>query len=206
MRGWSLLLVASAMLMSAVRLRAADPQAGKIDFNRDVRPILAENCLSCHGPDGGHRKADLRLDVRSESDKGTAIVPCRPEASLVIQRILAEKVEERMPPAETKKSLTNRQKEILTQWIAEGAVYQKHWAFEPPQKATPPEIAGVDHPVDRFLQARLAAADCAPSPPASPETLLRRVSLDLIGLPPSIAEIDEFLAASEHDPHAAYRA
>lgn len=181
-----------------------DSPARKIEFNRDVRPILSEKCLACHGPDAKHREAELRLDVRDEALKNQTIVPGDPAASRLIQRIFSEDAEQRMPPATSKKSLSERQKTILKLWIAQGAEYQKHWAFEPPRKTEPPNIPGVDHPVDRFIQARLSEEGLTPSPLATRETLIRRTSLDLIGLPPTIDEIDQFLAASERDANAAY--
>lgn len=198
-------------LQIVLTMLAADAATGDdqpvrhLKFNRDIRPILAENCFACHGPDAKHREAELRLDVRDGALANQAIVPGDPQASRLIERIVTDDAEQRMPPASSKKTLSDSQKALLKRWIAEGAEYQKHWAFEPPRKSSPPEIAGVDHPIDRFIQARLSEDGLAPSPLASRETLIRRVSLDLIGLPPTIAEIDDFLAAAERDAEAAYR-
>ena len=192
---WRIVLATTLFGTGSLTLAAEPPPSGTIDFNRDVRPILAENCLPCHGPDASHREAELRLDVRDKSVQGQVIVPGDPDTSLLIQRILTERVDERMPPADSKKTLTDQQKEILSRWVAEGAVYQKHWAFEPPQKIAPPAVPGVEHPVDQHLRTRLAVEGLSPSPLAARDTLIRRVSLDLIGLPPTVAEIDGFLAA-----------
>ena len=203
-RGVQTLLAVVLLLGVTGRAMADDRPQRKIEYNRDVRPILSENCLACHGPDAKHRKAELRLDVRDEAIKKQVVVPGDPQASELIERILTEDATLRMPPASSKKLLSMRQKDILRQWVAEGAEYQKHWAFEPIQKAAPPDIANVSNLVDRFIQGRLAEDGLTPSPLAARETLLRRVSLDLIGLPPTIQEIEEFLKASERDADAAY--
>src|SRR4051812_44476981 len=122
-------------------------QAGKIDYDRDIRPILAENCTQCHGPDEGKRKGELRLDIRLEAlkehDGVHAIVPGKPEASDLIARIMTNDPEDIMPPLKAKKTLTAKQKETLRQWIAEGAEYTKHWAFEAIARANPPEIGPI---------------------------------------------------------------
>jgi hypothetical protein len=182
---------------------------GEIGFNRDVRPILSENCFSCHGFDKKGRKADLRLDTRdgavARRDGSAVVVPGKPEASELIARILSADDDEVMPPKKTGKLLSAEQKETLRRWIAEGAVYEKHWSLEPPAAADPPAISGVDHPIDRFIRTRLNKEKLSPSPPAGPETQLRRVSLDLTGLPPRPEEIDAYLAACRQDPDRAYR-
>ena len=195
----------SIVFVATVARAAEPPLPEKIDFNRHVRPILAEYCFACHGPDANHRKGDLRLDVRDDAIKASAITPGQPDMSSLIARVFAASAEERMPPPESKKQLTADQKEILKRWIAQGAEYQQHWAFIPPQKVEPPVIAGVDQPIDRFIQGRLAVEGLKPAPVAAAETLIRRVSLDLTGLPPTIAEIDAFLAASATQPESAYR-
>ena len=193
------------LLLGVTGLASAEDQPKrKIEFNRDVRPILSENCLACHGPDAKHRKAELRLDLRDEAIKNQVVVPGDPQTSKLIERILTDDATLLMPPPSSKKSLTPRQKEILRQWVAEGAEYQKHWAFEPIQKTAPPDIAGASQVIDRFIQGRRAEEGLTPSPLAARETLLRRVCLDLIGLPPTTQEIDEFLKASERDADAAY--
>ena len=177
----------------------------RVEFSRDVRPILADNCFPCHGPDARHRKADLRLDREEHAAAREAIVPGRPEASLVVSRIFSDNPDERMPPADSKKSLSDRDKEILKLWIGQGARYEAHWAYQPPRRVEPPEIAGVLNPIDRFVQTRLNREGLAPSHRASHEVLIRRLSLDLTGLPPSIAELNEYLDAARQSPETAYR-
>ena len=112
----------------------APPLPAKIEFNRDVRPILSDNCFHCHGPDANHRKADLRLDLRDEAVKAEAFVPGKPDESELIERIFSDDADDLMPPPDSHKKLTERQKEILKRWIAQGAEYQQHWAYEPPVK------------------------------------------------------------------------
>src|SRR5207248_2268616 len=117
---------------------AASPQA--VDFNRDVRPILAENCFACHGQDASHRKADLRLDVREAAIEYGAIEPGDVEASTLVERIMSEEPSERMPPPKSNRVLSTAQKETLKRWVAEGAKYQSHWAFVTPVRPAPPEV------------------------------------------------------------------
>ena len=202
------------LVITAFTLASSDaaekPRAGKIEFNRDVRPILSENCFACHGFDPKSREADLRLDTRegayATTDGVTAVVPGKPEASELIARLAPKDDDDLMPPKKSGKHLTSAQKDILKRWVEQGAEYQRHWSFEMPKRVTPPVIVGAEHPVDRFVQARLAEEDLKPSPLASAATLIRRVSLDLIGLPPTPAEVDEFVKASAKDSDAAYRA
>jgi hypothetical protein len=196
---------------TALSIKAGD-QAGTlvpIRFNRDVLPILAENCFHCHGFDAKSREADLRLDVRDEAvanrDGIAAIVPQDAAKSLLIDRITTSNADTVMPPMESGKHLTADQVEILRRWIEEGAVYEKHWSFVAPNPSQPPAIQGVEHPIDRFIQMKLAEEQLMPSDVASPETLLRRVCLDLTGLPPSIQEIDDFLGATGVNAESAYR-
>jgi hypothetical protein len=166
----------------------------RVQFNRDVRPILADNCFLCHGPDKGRRQADLRLDVREAAVEAAAIVPGKPAESLLVKRILSDDVDERMPPAESNKHLTNRQKDILQRWIAQGAEYQRHWSYEPPVKASIP--AG-KNAVDVLVQTRLVEIGLKPSPQADRRTLIRRLSRDLIGLPPTPEETAAFEANNQ---------
>jgi hypothetical protein len=192
----------SALVLSAATAAAAD----KLDFNRDVRPILSDNCFACHGFDAKKRKADLRLDVAEGAytaiDGVLPIKPGDPEVSSIIQRILSKDEDEVMPPPETHKKVTPAQAEILKRWIKEGAEYKKHWSFEAPVKAEPPAVKGpVSSPIDAFIQARLAAEKLSAAPEASKETLIRRVTLDLTGLPPTLAEIDAFLADTSPDAY-----
>ena len=173
--------------------------AGEISFNRDVRPILSENCFACHGFDAKQRKADLRLDLSTsafaERDGSFPIKPGDLAKSDVWQRITSDDLAEIMPPPATKKKLTPEQKETIRQWIEQGAVYQKHWAFESPISSVLPYVkqpTWVRNPVDRFILARLEKEKLAPQPEARPSTLIRRVAFTLTGLPPTLKEIAEF--------------
>ena len=187
-------------------LTAPAAAAGKLDFNRDIRPILSDNCFACHGYDAKKRKADLRLDTPEGAfqaiEGAFPIKPGQPEASTIVERMLSHDEDELMPPPESNKKLRPEQIETLKQWIKEGAVYQKHWSFEAPVKATPPAVKGtVKNGIDAFIQARLTQEGLSPSPEASKETLIRRVTLDLTGLPPTLAEIDAFLADTSADAY-----
>jgi hypothetical protein len=202
-RSGFLLVVAVSLAAPADSTIAADVQ-----FRRDVLPILSENCFACHGFDQKARKADLRLDERAgavmELPSGErAIVPKNAEKSELIRRIHADP-DEQMPPPKSGKKLTAAQKEILKRWIESGAEYSKHWSFEPPRPTAPPKIDAAAHPIDAFVRKTLADKKLSPSPPAELETILRRVSLDLIGLPPAPAEVDAFLEASNRNPELAY--
>jgi hypothetical protein len=197
MRHQALLLAVVSAVCGAGAARAADV----VDFQRDVRPILADNCFKCHGPDAGARKAKLRLDARAHALQGgrskkPAVVPGKPEASELVRRLTSTDETEMMPPPDSGKKLTPRQVELLRKWVAAGANYQQHWALVPPVRPPLPKVrdAGwVRTPIDAFLLARLEREGLRPSPEASKETLLRRLSLDLIGLPPAPEEIDAFL-------------
>ncbi|MFT5304419.1 MAG: mono/diheme cytochrome c family protein, partial [Mariniblastus sp.] len=164
--------------------------ASAVSFNRDVRPILSENCFACHGIDAESREADLRLDLPeaavSKADDGAVIVPGQPNESPLWQRIIDTDPDVVMPPPESHKKLTDAQKKTLRQWIQEGAKYQKHWAFERPVK---PTGDGVDY----FVKQALDADGITFSPEADRPTLIRRVSMTLTGLPPTIAEVNAFL-------------
>jgi hypothetical protein len=181
--------LAPLLLASASLAQDAPPLPAKVEFNRDVRPILADNCFFCHGPDASHRQADLRLDERDSAIESAALVPGDPAESALIERILAEDPDERMPPPDSRKELTERQKQILQRWIEQGAEYQRHWAYEPPTKADiPPGQNGIDVLVSR----RLAEIGLSPSPEADRRTLIRRLSWDLTGLPPTHEEVTAF--------------
>ena len=179
--------------------------AAAVDFRRDVMPILSDNCLECHGPDEATREADLRLDTPegafTEIFGRAPIVPGDPDESEVIYRITTRDSEERMPPVDAKKHLTDEDASILTRWIEQGAHYDEHWAWQVPQKADLPFPD--QHPVDAWINQRLQENALSPTEPASPRTLVRRLFLDVIGLPPSPAEIDTFLAAYATDPNSA---
>ena len=173
-----------------------------IRYNRDIRPLLAENCFACHGADSAARKAGLRLDkfaaATAKTDDGQPIAPGNPKLSLVLQRIARPEQDPlRMPPAEGHKSLTTAQRSLLTRWIADGAKYEQHWAYIAPQKAALPPVkhtAWSRTPMDRYVLAKLEAAGLAPAPEADRRTLARRVSLDLTGLPPEPAIVERFVA------------
>lgn len=174
--------------------------AGRVDFNRDVRPILGGHCLQCHGPDAHERKAGLRLDV-AEAAKSKVIIPGQPDGSELVRRIFATD-DDQMPPAETKKRLTEAQKATLRQWIEQGAEYQDHWAFLPIGRPTPPEVRHEDrvrNGIDRFILARLEREGIVPAPEADPATLIRRIQLDLTGLLPDPEEVNAFRRAHAAD-------
>jgi hypothetical protein len=192
-----LALWCSLLGLSAAAVRADEA----VRFRTDVLPILAENCFSCHGFDKKNRAADLRLDARDAAIDHGAIVPGDTAASLLVERIDAGDPDVVMPPPDSGKSLTAAQRDVLRRWIAAGAAYEPHWAFAPPARTPPPAIPGVDHPLDRFVRGRLVAAGLPPSPPAAPETLVRRVHLDLIGLPPTPAELEAFAKDTRPDAY-----
>ncbi len=184
---------------------------GEVDFSTQVRPILSDACFACHGPDENKRKADLRLDTKEGalSDRGgyPVIIPGDAEGSDLIARIVADDPDDLMPPPSYGKTLTPEQIAILTQWIAEGAQWQAHWAFSPIEQPPPPEISAserVRNPIDTFILARLEKEGLEPSPEADKEILLRRATFDLTGLPPSLSELDAFLA--DESPEAYERA
>ena len=183
--------------------------AEELEYNRDIRPILSENCFACHGFDKAKREAGLRLDTpegaSASLDSGeVAVRGGKPDESELIQRIVATD-EEMMPPHESGKKLSDAQKAMLKTWIEQGARYDKHWAFIAPTKpvlpkSSGPESGSSENPIDQFIRARLEKEGLAPSPEADPITFLRRLKLDLVGLPPTLLEVDEYLAAFQMDP------
>lgn len=190
--------------------RAAEPRPGaSVDFNRNVRPLLSENCFACHGPDPEKRKSGLRLDIRDQAIKATksravAIVPGHPEQSEMIKRLTSDDPDEKMPPAKAHKVVTAGQIEVLKKWIEQGAKYEGHWAFTPPVRPALPQVKNAGwarNPIDAFVLARLEREGLSPAAEADKVTLLRRLSLDLIGLPPTIAEVDAFLADSSPEAY-----
>ncbi len=174
-----------------------------VDFRRDVLPILSENCFACHGFDESARQSDLRLDIPDPSEQ--AIVAGVPAESELIHRIETDDVDLVMPPTESGHRLSEQQILLLKQWIAQGAEYKKHWAFEPPAHYPPPQMDGVSHPIDLFIQKRLGEAGLTPAERAENTKLLRRLSFDLVGLPPSPEQITAFLDECADDPDMAYR-
>ena len=183
-------------LLAAVAAHA-EPPAGKLDYNFDIRPILADRCFICHGPDEKKRQADLRLDQAESAHAGDVIVPGQPDRSLVIQRITAVG-KKRMPPEKSNLHLSNDEIQIIRRWIAEGAEYKPHWALLPPADVVPVPVvansAWPSQPLDRFILARLEREKLTPAPAAARADWLRRASFDLTGLPPTPAEVDAFLA------------
>jgi len=194
----SLRCLAGALV--ALSFPAVVQAADKLEYNRDVRPILADKCFNCHGPDTKKVKGDLRLDTaelaKAKDDEGSAaIIPGNPAKSKVIERIHSTEPSKAMPPPSSKKSLTAAEKKTLADWIAQGAEYQAHWAYVPVVKHALPAIknqAWVKSAVDHFILARLEKEGLKPNEPAALTALLRRVTLDLTGLPPTPAEVDEF--------------
>jgi hypothetical protein len=183
----------SALTGSAAPVAPVAPPR-TVAFNRDIRPILSENCYYCHGPDKTHQQAGLRLDLRDAAIKFGAIVPGRPETSKMMTRVLATDEDLRMPPVASHKTLTAAQKNTLSRWIKEGASYEAHWAYIPPRRPAVPKIAGAGNPLDAFVLARLAEKKIKPSPEADRRTLIRRVSLDLTGLPPTPDQVRAFVS------------
>ncbi len=188
-------LIMKPFLLTSLIFCATFVSAAEIEFNRDIRPILSDTCWQCHGPDAQTREAGLRLDDEqaAKADAGgyAAIVAGDPDNSEAMRRILSDDPDEMMPPPASGLKWTAEQKELFRRWIAEGAVYETHWSFTRIERPHPPSD---EHPIDAFIRDRLRQAGLAPAPLASPETQLRRVTLDLTGLPPSISEIDAFLA------------
>jgi hypothetical protein len=190
-------------LLSLV-LAASGAAADPVRYSRDIRPILAEHCFACHGPDGAARKAKLRLDVRDVAVAGGAVVPGKPDESKLVARVFSADPGEVMPPPKAKKPLTAQAKELLKRWIAAGADYETHWAFVPPARPPLPAVrngAWARNPIDRFVLARLERDGLGPSPEADRTTLIRRLTLDLTGLPPSTREVEDFLADQAPDAY-----
>lgn len=191
--------------LGLVALIPCTASAGEaISYNRDIRPILTETCFACHGPDKAARKADLRLDQREPALKSEAIVPGKPDESEAIRRVFSTDKSEQMPPPESHKKLTQQEKELLRRWVAAGAEYQPHWSFIAPVRSLPPPVKNArwpKSPVDAFVLSRLEAMGLAPAPEADRRTLARRLSLDLVGLPPAALEVDAFVADPSPDAY-----
>jgi len=174
-----------------------------ISFNRDVRPILSENCNHCHGPDPKQRKADLRLDLRDGALQQGAIVPGNPNDSEVIARIFSIDPDDQMPPPDSHRNLTPEQRDVIKQWISQGAAYEPHWAFIPPKKS---KVSASKNAIDALVSARLKQEGLSFSEPATPSQLVRRLALDLTGLPPDseLATCKQYLANPNPTTYAAY--
>jgi len=195
-------------LLIAQAASSAPAPASKVDFQRDIRPILSNNCFYCHGPDKGNRMAGLRLDVRDDAfasrKNGAAIVAGKPTESLLYKRIAHEKPAMRMPPATSHKTLTSDQIDTVKRWIEQGAAWKEHWSFTPPVRAKIPAVKNANWPrntIDRFILARLEAAGMEPAPEANRRTLIRRVSFDLTGLPPKPEDVEAFLNDKSPDAY-----
>lgn len=199
-----------ALLASLALLIGPAAADSPVDFDREIRPILSENCFACHGPDANERKARLRLDTRegilAMKDGVTAVVPGQSDASALIQRAISHDRDEVMPPPKSGKQLTPAQIEKLRQWIDQGADWQGHWAFERPVRPATPAVsdaAWVRNPIDAFVLERLEKVKLAPQVEAEARTLIRRLSLDLRGLPPTPEEVEAFLADSDASAYVA---
>ncbi|MCU0878772.1 MAG: DUF1553 domain-containing protein [Pirellulaceae bacterium] len=206
LRYW-LQLTLGVCLSLALSAAIGRAEEGRLQYNRDVRSILAENCFACHGPDSAARKADLRLDKREAAIEMGAIAPGKPTDSALIERILSDDPDLMMPPPATKKTLTAAQKATLQQWIAQGAEYQLHWSLLAPERPAPPTVqdaAWVKNPIDAFILAKLEAAGLKPAPEADRRTLARRLSLDLTGLPPDPKMVEEFVADPADNAYEKY--
>jgi Protein of unknown function (DUF1553)/Protein of unknown function (DUF1549)/Planctomycete cytochrome C len=204
---WLLAPFVIATLGPFASARAASPVVG---YDRDIRPILSNNCYKCHGPDEKHREAGLRLDLRDVATKpaesgDTAIVPGKPSKSELIARIFSTDDDQRMPPPKSNKSLTDAQRQLLKQWIADGAKFDRHWSYLRPERAAVPTPATLlnwpRNPIDNFILVRLSQENLQPAAEAEKATLLRRLSFDLIGLPPMPEQVTEFVHDSSSDAY-----
>ena len=209
--------LAFAFISSQGATAADDPQASapaRLEFNRDIRPILSENCFQCHGPDAKQRKADLRLDAKEGAfavREGYKILePKNVDESELYQRLISEDPEEKMPPTKSGKSLNPEQIERIKRWIEQGAEWEGHWSSIPPKSSPAPAIdAATRHvrpdflrnPIDNFILESMQARNLEPSPEAERSTLIRRLSLDLLGLPPTPEQAAAFAADSAPDAY-----
>ncbi len=195
-------------ILPALGLTVFALNAFAVDFQREVRPILSDNCFQCHGPDKDTRMAGLRLDVKegafAQRKNGTPVTSGKLEESLVYQRITVADTARRMPPESAHKTLTPKQIEVIAKWIQEGAKWQDHWAFIAPTRAEPPAVQSrewVRNPIDQFILAKLEAVGLQPAPEADRRTLVRRLSLDLTGLPPEPSEVEAFVKDTSADAY-----
>ncbi|MCA9167266.1 MAG: DUF1549 domain-containing protein, partial [Planctomycetales bacterium] len=209
-RTCALVTLHCSILLCLARLAGNSAAAATpVDFNRTIRPILADHCFACHGPDESKRAAGLRLDTldgqHEPADSGAiAIVVGKPEASELVARITSDDSSSRMPPPEADNDLTEEEIALLQQWIRAGAPWQRHWAYEPPQRPELPSIKNSAWPrneIDHFILSRLEAADLTPERDAHPVTLVRRVYQDLTGLPPKPAQVQSYVDDTRHDAY-----
>ncbi|MEM0897972.1 MAG: DUF1549 domain-containing protein, partial [Verrucomicrobiota bacterium] len=188
-----------AVALAATMAAAREP----VDFNREIRPILSDRCFHCHGPDASARSAGLRLDIREHALD--VITPGNSDTSELVSRIFSKDPDEVMPPPDSHRTLTNQEKELLKQWIEEGAGYDQHWSFKPLAATPPPATGNSKWPrnnIDWFILAKLKGEDFAPTPEASKERLLRRLAFDLTGLPPTPEELASFVADESPEAYA----
>lgn len=185
----------------------AEKELGGVDFARDIQPLLSDNCFACHGPDAKQRKADLRLDTRdgalADLDGVSAVVPGKPSESELVARITTDDEDDLMPPPDSGKQLDAAQKALLQRWIADGAEYDLHWAYKPVARPTPPRVKNgsfVLNDIDRFVLAKLQGKGHDPAPESDRRTLIRRLSFDLTGLPPTWEQVQAFV--TDPSPHA----
>ncbi len=191
------ILIVVALICNCVGSAQAAVMSSTIDYGRDIRPILSENCFYCHGQDANKRKAKIRLDTLDGQRKDGLVIPGRPDDSEIIKRLLTTDKDDVMPPADSNRHVTQAQIQLLRRWISEGAPFDGHWAFTAPERPALPQVKNdswIRNPIDNFVAAKLDAAGLFPSPEANKETLIRRLPLELIGLPPTLAEIDAFIA------------
>lgn len=197
--------ILSLLISSATA--AEKPESPRVAFNRDIRPILSEKCLHCHGPDPATREANLQLDdptdVRRPRDDYSIINLKQPANSELLKRLLTSDTDLKMPPADSGKEISPQEIKLIQRWIEQGAEYQQHWSFIPPRRPELPAVkdqSWTQSPIDRFVLARLEREGLKPSPRTDKSTLCRRLSLDLTGLPPTLAELNAFL--NDDSPHA----
>ena len=199
-----LTVTAQVLLITLTAPLRSSAATNDVRFNRDIRPILSENCYACHGPDKNQRKAKLRLDMREVALERGAILPGKPAESKLIQHIFSTDPDEIMPPPRTEKTLTAAQKDLLKQWIAAGANYEPHWAYIKPVRGQIPQVHNaqwVQNPIDAFVMHTLEEKGVRPSQEADLRTLLRRLSLDLVGFPPTPEQVKAFLADKRADAY-----
>ena len=208
-RRWTMTKLAQSKLTILSLIATLSVQAQEpVSFDRDIRQILTNHCYQCHGPDENHREAGLRLDTFSDAtamrDGVSAISPGKPEQSMIIERITSDNDDLRMPPPSLKKDLTAQQVKLLKRWVSEGAEYEDHWSFTSPVRPRPPVTQGKhwgNNPVDRFTYQQMQLHGLEPNQTADKEILIRRLTLDLTGIPPTLEEIDSFLSDQTPDAY-----
>lgn len=209
-RRWAWVCLGAGLLTASTASLPGEPEEARVSWQHDVRPILADQCLHCHGPDPATREADLRLDHPDGlfADLGgyQAVVPGDPDDSELLYRVTTEDERDRMPPVKHGGGLTGEQVDVLRRWIEQGAEWEPHWAYAPFDETVtvPATNLPVANPIDAFVRARLEAEGLAPAPPASPAAQLRRLHLDLTGLPPTLGELEGFLADPSDEAYAAH--